>query len=78
MNDEKVLNDFKSWIRHQPIYIVSEDKELRQEQIDDAPFDYIDGFCIEKKYNEKTEEELLDWIALRNEVYVFLEESRVI
>jgi hypothetical protein len=78
MNDDEILDDFKSWIRHQPMYVISEDKDLRQEQIDDAPFDYINDFCIERKYGERTEEELLNWILLRNEVYVFLEESGIL
>jgi hypothetical protein len=78
LNEDEILDEFRSWLRNQPIYVVSEDRDLKQEQIDDAPFDYIDDFCRENKYNEKIKEELLNWILFRNEVYVFLEENGII
>ena len=77
MDDIKILDKFRQWIREQPVYVVSEDPETKLEQIDDAPFDYIEDFCRENKYKDKTFEQLLEWIELRNEVFVFLEENGI-
>ena len=52
--------------------------DVRYEQIDDAPYDYISDFCDERKYKESTFERLVDQIDFRNEVFVFLERNGVI
>ncbi len=77
MNDEKILNEFCEWLNEQAIYVVSDNKEVKREQIDDAPLDYITEFCKYKHYKSKTEEQLLDWIEMRNLVFAFLEENGI-
>jgi hypothetical protein len=76
MDEDALLDEFKRWIRQQAMYVIP-DHPLMQEQIDDAPFDYIVEFCEMKRYKESTEETMLNWIALRNEVFVFLEENGI-
>ena len=78
VNNDRILEIFRDWLRNQPLYITSEIPDVRYEQIDDAPYDYISDFCDERKYKESTFERLVDQIDFRNEVFVFLERNGVL
>jgi hypothetical protein len=74
--DDELLHVFRKWLRDQPVYIVPTLPNIG-DQMDEVVMDYILDFCTDRKYSEKTEETLLNWIMFRNEVYVFLEEQGI-
>jgi len=76
MNEEIQLEKFRKWIREWPVP-VDPNRLLTAEQFDDLIPDYIEDFCCEMKYKGQTTEQMLGWIGLRNEVYVFLEEQGI-
>lgn len=73
--DTQILEDFRKWLRDQPFGWA--ETVPFDDQADDFLFDSILEFCRSRKYSEKTTETLLDWILLRNEVFVFLEEQGI-
>jgi len=75
INEERLLEEFRDWIRNQPV--AWSPTLPYDEQIGDCIMDYILDFCKERKYSETTEESMLDWIALRNEVCVFFDEQGI-
>ena len=76
MDEMALLDKFRRWIRNWPVP-VDPDRPFTTEQFDDLVPDYIRDFCFEMGYKERTTEQMLDWISLRNEVYVFLEEQGI-
>ena len=75
-NEEKELEEFRKWLRDQPMYVIP-DHPLMNDQIDAAPGDYIENFCFDKKFSDKKTNKMFDWIALHNEVYMFLEDQGI-
>jgi hypothetical protein len=74
--EEKELEKFRKWIRDEPIPI-DINSPFVNDMIDSASGDYIESYCWEKKFSNKKTDEMFAWIALHNEVYVFLEEQGI-
>lgn len=71
------MQEFRKWIRNQPIGIVPIDHPDYNEHFDEAPGNYIEDFCNYKKFSDKKSDEMFNWIALYNEVYIFFEEQKI-